>query len=62
MIESIIGLLFALLVLFLVFYIVKIAAGWFGAPEPVVHIVGLILLLIFLLWVFRAFSSGRWGF
>lgn len=61
MIEALIGLLLALLVLFILFYIVKLGAEHFGAPPLVVQILGLIFLLIFLLYVFRAFSAGKWG-
>jgi len=54
MIPALIGILVALLILFVVWYIVKIAAAQFGLPEAVVQIVGLILALIFLLYVLTA--------
>jgi hypothetical protein len=56
MITTLIGLLVVLLVLFIVWYIVRIAAGHFGLPEPIVQIIGLILALVFLLYVLNAFG------
>jgi hypothetical protein len=56
MIGVLIQLLVVLLVLVVIFYIVKIAAGNFGIPAPIVQIIGLILGLIFLLYALSAFG------
>jgi hypothetical protein len=58
MIQTLIYLLVVLLVLFVVWYIVRLAAGYFQLPEPIVQIVGLILALVFLLYVLNAFGIG----
>lgn len=61
MIPTLIGILVALLILIVVWYIVRIAATQFGLPEAVVQIVGLILALIFLLYVLQAMGVAvRW--
>jgi hypothetical protein len=54
MVTVLINLLVVLLILSVVFYIVRLAAGQFGAPAFVVQIVGLILGLVFLLYLLRA--------
>ena len=61
MIQVLIQLLVVLLVLCVVFWIVKLAAGQFGAPPIVVQIVGLILLLIFILYLVNAFGIAGGG-
>jgi hypothetical protein len=61
MIQVLIQLLVVLLVLCVVFWIVKLAAGQFGAPPIVVQIVGLILLLIFILYLVQAFGIAGSG-
>jgi hypothetical protein len=58
MISALITILVALLVLVIVFWIVKIAGEQFGAPAVIIQIVGLILLLIFLLFLFNQFGGG----
>ena len=58
MIGLLIQLLIVLLVLVIIFWVVKIAAGSFGIPPPIVQIIGLILGLIFLLYVVSAL--GGW--
>ena len=61
MIPALIGILVALLILFVVWYIVRIAATQLGLPDAVVQIIGLILALIFLLYVLQALGVGvRW--
>jgi heme O synthase-like polyprenyltransferase len=66
MIGTLISLLVVLLVLVVIFYIVKIAAGNFGIPGPIVQIVGLILGLVFLLYALQAFGVapglGHWRY
>ena len=59
MIATLIHLLVVLLLLVIVYYILNLAAGFFGAPAPVMQIVGLILLLIFLLYVVRALGIAE---
>lgn len=59
MISMLITVLVALLVLVIVFWIVKIAGEQFGAPPVVIQIIGLILLLIFLLFLFNQFGGGH---
>ena len=54
MISALIGLLVVLLVLFIVWYILRLAASHFGLPDVVIQIIGLILALIFLLYVMNA--------
>jgi putative effector of murein hydrolase LrgA (UPF0299 family) len=56
MIQTLIYLLVTLLILFIVWYIVRLAASSFGLPEPAITIIGLILLLVFLLVVLNAFG------
>ena len=56
MIGVLIQLLIVLLVLCVVFYIVRLAAGQFGIPDIFITIVGLILGLIFILYVVNAFG------
>ena len=51
-----ISVLIMLLVLVVFFYIIKLAAGYFGIPEPIVQIIGLIMGLIFLLYCLQAFG------
>ena len=53
MIAILIQALVVLLVLCVAFYIIRIAATHFGVPAVFVQILGLILALIFLLWVLR---------
>jgi hypothetical protein len=65
MIGVLINLLVVLLVLAVIYYIVKLAAGQFGIPPVVVQIIGLILGLIFLLFALQAFGiaagpTWRW--
>ena len=66
MISVLIQLLVVLIVLVVVFYIVKLAAGSFGIPPPIVQIIGLILGLIFLLYALSAFGVApglsRWHY
>jgi hypothetical protein len=54
MISALIGLLVVLLVLFIVWYIFRLAATHFGLPEVMIQVVGLILALIFLLYLIQA--------
>ena len=61
MIQVLIQLLVVLLVLCVVFWIVKLAASQFGAPPLVVQICGIILLLVFLLYVIQAFGIAGGG-
>jgi hypothetical protein len=49
-----IGLLVLLLVLVVVFWIVKRAGEYFGAPPIVVELAGIILALVFILACLRA--------
>jgi hypothetical protein len=49
MISGLIGLLLLLLVLLVVWYIIKLAADYFGAPPVFLQILGLIFLLILVL-------------
>jgi len=59
MISALISILVVLLVLVIVFWIVKMAGAQFGAPPVVIQIIGLILLLIFLLYLFNQFGGGH---
>ena len=56
MLATVIYLLIALLVLFIVWYILRLAATQFGVPDAIMQIMGLILLLIFILIVLNAFG------
>jgi hypothetical protein len=58
MIAVLIQLLVLLLVLCVVWYIIKIAAGQFGLPSVFVQIAGLIIALIFLLYALRVLGVG----
>ena len=58
MIPALIHVLVVLLILFVVWYVVRIAAAQFGLPTAVVQIVGLILALIFLLYVLQIMGVG----
>lgn len=53
MIETLITVLVLLLVAVIVWYVIKLIAAQFGVPDVWVHIVGLIIFLIFLLYALR---------
>lgn len=54
MISTLISVLVVLLVLFIIWYVVKLAGDQFGVPPVIIQIVGLILALIFLLFILNA--------
>jgi hypothetical protein len=51
-------LLIALLVLGLVFYLIRWAVNALGLPQPIVVVVGILILIAFLYWVWGAFPIG----
>jgi hypothetical protein len=57
-----IGFLFeviiALLVCGLFFYLVRWIVGKFGLPEPIVVVVGVLILIAFLYWCYQSFPVG----
>jgi hypothetical protein len=59
MIEALIYLLILFVVLAVIWYVVKLVAGHFGAPAILVQVVGLILFLIWLLYAIRLLTGGR---
>ena len=61
MIETLIYLLILFLVLAVVWYVVKLVAGHFGAPAIIVQVAGLVLFLIWLLYAVRMLTGGRFG-
>lgn len=61
MIATLIQLLVLFILLAAIYYIVKIGAGHFGVPGPIIQIVGLILGLVFLLAALSAFGIVPYG-
>jgi hypothetical protein len=62
MIGILISLLITLLILGIIYWIAQMACSHFGAPPFVTQVIGLILLLIFLLYLLNAFglAGPRW--
>lgn len=58
MLEALLQLVIGLLVLGLVWWIVRYAAGAFGLPAIVVKIATLIIVVIAVLWLIQVLMSG----
>jgi hypothetical protein len=61
MIGALIHLLIVLIVVLVICYVVKLLATQLGLPPTVVQLVGIVLGLLFLLYVLQLFGVGdRW--
>jgi uncharacterized membrane protein len=61
MIEILIQLLILFVILAVIWYVIRLVAGHFGAPAIFVQVAGIILFLIWLLAAVRAFGGGHFG-
>lgn len=55
---DLIGLLFAVIILGLVYWAVHRLAAAFGLPAPVVVIIDVVLVIIFVLYLLQFFGAG----
>ena len=58
MVSFLFELLIALLILGLLFYLIRWAVGALGLPQPIIVVVGILILIAFLYWIWGAFPVG----
>ena len=58
MVPFLFELLIALIVAGLFFYLIKYVVGYFALPQPIVVVVGALILIAFLYWAYQSFPQG----
>lgn len=58
MVPFLFQLLIAILVIGLLFYLIRWAVSALGLPQPIIVIVGILIVIVFLYWIWGAFPVG----